>query len=67
MTMPRGCSGITQVNGELKCKHGFPCLPQCRDEPMKNNFYSGKAPCMNEMWTERLFPESGKPNQPIIL
>ena len=59
------CSGIIRVGANLKCKHGFPFVPNCRRNPMEDNgVYGRKAPCCNEKWTELLYPEHGAPEQP---
>ena len=61
------CSAIVEVDGYDKCKHGFPCLPYCKRNPMDDNgIYGGLAPCLDEKWTEKLFPDTGKPKQPEI-
>jgi hypothetical protein len=64
MSEYESCSGIVKIQGELKCKHGFPFLPPCRRDPMKEHVYGNPA-CMDERWTERLYPETGKPEQPL--
>jgi len=56
------CSGIVMFEGERSCKHGFPLIPQCEKAPMKKKVY-GSAPCVSEAWQERLYPETGKPEQ----
>jgi hypothetical protein len=58
--MSEECSGAVLINGEKKCKHGFPYMPQCRRDPMKIGVYSG-APCVDERLTERFYPDTGTP------
>lgn len=56
------CSGIVIFEGDRRCKHGFPLFPPCEHDPMKKKFYY-ETPCMSEVWQERLYPKTGKPEQ----
>ena len=62
MQADKNCSGIIRDGAELVCKHGFPLLPACRNNPMDHGPYK-VTPCLNERFAARLFPETGKPKQ----
>lgn len=53
------CSGIVEINGRKRCKHGFPLTPSCCDDPMRGGVYR-TVPCLNEEWTGNLHPDTGK-------